>query len=125
MKKSISPAVIIGGLLVVAFIGAIIYKQNAPSRLDGFTSCLKEKGAVFYGAFWCSHCQSQKRLFGNAERLLPYVECSTPDGQTQLQICVDKGIEGYPTWIFADGSRQSGEISLEELAKKTSCVLPN
>ncbi|MBP9695437.1 MAG: hypothetical protein KBD73_03490 [Candidatus Magasanikbacteria bacterium] len=125
MKKSISPAVIIGGLLVVAFIGAIIYKQNTPSRLDGFASCLKEKGAVFYGAFWCPHCQTQKKLFGNAERLLPYVECSTPDGQTQLQICVDKGIEGYPTWTFADGSRQSGEISLEELAKKTSCVLPN
>lgn len=125
MKKKISPTIIIGGLLVVAFIGAIVYKQNKPSHLDGFASCLKEKGAVFYGAFWCPHCQSQKRLFGNAERLLPYVECSTPDGQAQIQTCVDKGIDGYPTWIFADGSRQSGEISLEELAKKTSCVLPN
>ena len=37
---------------------------------------------------------------------------------------VDKKIEGYPTWEFSDETRLSGEISLEKLAEKTSCLLP-
>ena len=92
---------------------------------DNFTTCLKEKGAVMYGAFWCSHCQAQKKLFGTSEKLLPYVECSTADGKAQTQVCQDKNIEGYPTWIFADGFRQASEMSFNDLSTKTSCALPN
>lgn len=118
--------IIIGiGILVIAFafIAAIFSNKNS-GKLDGFAQCLKDKGAVFYGAFWCSHCQNQKAMFGGSVKYLPYVECSTPDGNSQLQICKDKNIEGYPTWIFSDGTRESGEISLERLSEKTSCALP-
>jgi hypothetical protein len=52
------------------------------------------------------------------------VECSTPDGQNQTQICIDKKISNYPTWEFPDGSRITGERTLNELAQKTSCELP-
>ena len=124
MKNRISPTLLISGILVAGFIGLVVYKQAAPSKLDGFALCLKDKGAVFYGAFWCPHCQNQKKLFGGAASKLPYVECSTPDAQGQTQACTDKGVDSYPTWIFADGTKQTGEISLEDLAKKTSCVLP-
>jgi hypothetical protein len=41
-----------------------------------------------------------------------------------MQICKDKKIESYPTWEFADGSRLNGEITLQQLADKTSCLLP-
>ncbi len=91
---------------------------------DSFATCLKDKGAVFYGAFWCPHCQDQKKEFGSSAKLLPYIECSTPDGQAQTQICTDKKIEGYPTWIFADGSKLTGKATFEQLADKTSCPLP-
>jgi thiol-disulfide isomerase/thioredoxin len=94
------------------------------SRYDAFATCLKDKGAVFYGAFWCPHCQATKKLFGSAQKFLPYVECSTPDAKGQTQICIDKGVASYPTWDFADGSRLTGELTLETLAEKTSCVLP-
>lgn len=110
--------------LLVAGMVWLIMSPSKPGKLDGFASCLAEKRAVFYGAFWCPHCQNQKALFGNSARLLPYVECSTPDGKNQLPICIEAKITGYPTWEFADGSRESGEISLERLAEKTSCVLP-
>jgi hypothetical protein len=114
-------------IVVVVIIGGLgIYlnlKPQAPSKLDGFAQCLKTSGAEFYGAFWCSHCQSQKELFGSSKRYLPYIECSNPDN-TQTQICIDKKIEGYPTWIFKDGSILNGELSLETLAEKTQCVLP-
>jgi len=117
-------------VIVVLVLGAVItflVKDSGPTvpgKYDTFATCLKDKGAVFYGAFWCSHCKTQKELFGSSEKLLPYVECSTSDGNNQTQICKDKKIEGYPTWIFADGSILSGEIPLATLAEKTSCVLP-
>lgn len=119
---------IVLGVLVIGLIGVGFLKSTAepagPGELDGFATCLQEKGATFYGAFWCPHCQAQKKLFGKSAKLLPYVECSTADGSGQTQICIDKGVKSYPTWIFADGSILNGEIPLAQLAEKTSCVLP-
>jgi thiol-disulfide isomerase/thioredoxin len=115
------------GILILLFVGIFGYSQyvnSLPGKYDDFAVCLKDKGATFYGAFWCPHCQAQKDLFGRSEKHLPYVECSTPDGQGQLQVCIDKEIKGYPTWEFADGSRLSSEQSLEILAGKTGCMLP-
>ena len=48
------------------------------------------------------------------------VPLRTQAGQTQ--ICIDKKIQSYPTWIFADGSQLNGEIPLQQLADKTSVV---
>ncbi|QQG38358.1 MAG: hypothetical protein HYS26_02315 [Candidatus Kaiserbacteria bacterium] len=110
--------------LLVAGIGVAFTVRARPGDLDSFATCLKDRGAVFYGAFWCPHCKRTKDLFGASAKLLPYVECSTPDGQTQLDACKEKGIDQYPTWIFADGSRLTGERTLEELSEKTSCALP-
>ena len=98
--------------------------QQVAGKYDAFVNCIKEKGVVFYGAFWCPHCQKNKDMFGTSKDLLPYVECSTEDGQGQTQACKDEGITGYPTWKFADGTKLPGEITLETLAQKTSCALP-
>lgn len=114
-------------IAVIFIVGGIgIYfalKPQPPSKLDGFAQCLKTSGAEFYGAFWCQHCQAQKKLFGSSEKYVPYIECSNPDN-TQTQVCVDKKIESYPTWYFKDGSTLSGELPLATLAEKTQCVLP-
>lgn len=111
----------IAAVAAAALLGA---GCGASGKLDGFAQCLNDKGAVFYGAFWCTHCQNQKKLFGPSAKLLPYVECSTPDGQSKLPRCTEKNIEGYPTWEFAEGSRLSGVLSLARLAEKTGCTLP-
>ena len=102
--------------VVVAIVAALIYVNTRPGRLDSFAVCLKDKGAVFYGAFWCPHCQNQKTMFGNSAKKLPYVECSLPSGSGQTRVCIDKKIEGYPTWEIADSSRLTGEIALSTLA---------
>ena len=89
-------------LIILAVLGGIIWlvmTPGTPGKLDDFAKCLGDKGAIFYGAFWCPHCQAQKALFGKSAKLLPYIECSTPDILT-------------------------GEIPLETLAEKTGCVLP-
>ena len=114
----------IGIIIVVIGIGFVANKAQAPNKLDGFAQCLATNGAEFYGAFWCPHCQAQKKMFGSAKKYLPYIECSTPDGQSQLPVCTEKKVEGYPTWIFKDGSRLTGEIPLATLAEKTQCSLP-
>lgn len=120
---------LVGGIIaLIVLVGLLTYANKAssgPGTYDGFTQCLKDRGAVFYGAFWCPHCQNQKALFGSSKKLLPYVECSTVDGKGQLPVCTDKGVKSYPTWIFADGSVMTGEIALKTLAEKTECALPD
>ena len=129
MKKKATIFFSVIVLLVLGVILAVVLKagpsSTASGKLDAFATCLKDKGANFYGAFWCPHCKTQKELFGDSIKLLPYVECSLPDASGQTQICKDKKIEGYPTWEFADGTRPfQGEATLAQLAEKTSCVLP-
>lgn len=109
---------------VIILIGGIAYYNFQPGEFDEFAKCTKENGATFYGAFWCPHCNEQKKLFGKSMRFVNYVECSTPDGRDQKIICNQKNIEGYPTWEFADGSRESGVLSFAQLSEKTGCILP-
>lgn len=124
MKKGAMIFWVVILVLVVGGIGLALFVKPGPSNLEPFAQCLGKKGATFYGAFWCPHCQRQKALFGSAATSLPYVECSLPDGKTLTQICIDKEIKSYPTWIFADGTKLTGERTLQELADKTQCTLP-
>jgi thiol-disulfide isomerase/thioredoxin len=118
-------------LIGVIVLAGVVYVIVAPPRqtagkYDTFAQCIAKSGATFYGAFWCPHCQQQKAEFGSSAHLLPYVECSTPDGQSQTQVCKDKGIEEYPTWQFpGDASTTPGVEQLSDLAQKTGCSLPN
>lgn len=119
-------------IIAVVSLGYWYFEGQQPGDYDKFAQCLSDKGAKFYGAFWCPHCQAQKALFGKSKTLLPYVECSTADSKGQTQICKDKNIVSYPTWSFpivpvapATSTEEfvSGEQSLEELAAKTGCEI--
>ena len=78
---------------------------------------LSERGARYYGAYWCSHCADQKETLGaEAMRLVPYLECA-PDGlNSRREECVDAGVKGYPTWEV-DGQLFPGERDLDEIEK--------
>ncbi len=110
-------------LLIVVGVASSFYVSSKPGKYDTFAQCLTDKGVIFYGAFWCPHCQATKRLFGASQRLLPYVECSTPNGKDQLPVCKDASVQSYPTWVFPDGTRLNGERTLEEIAQASSCTL--
>jgi len=114
---------IIIGLVILGVFASFMVSAR-PNKLDSFVQCIKDSGTIFYGAFWCPHCQRTKAMFGTAAKLLPYVECSTPDGKGQFPVCIDKGINNYPTWVFPDGSILTGERTLQELSEKTNCPLP-
>ena len=119
--------IIIYLLIPLVLIGGVVWLIRTPGKagkLDTFAVCLKDSGTLFYGAFWGPHCQNQKALFGSSAKLLPYIECSTPDGGSQLPICSEAGVKTYPTWRFPDGTVEGGELSLERLSTATNCPLP-
>jgi hypothetical protein len=89
-----------------------------------FAKCLTDNGAKMFGAYWCPHCKEQKAEFGAAWDEINYIECSLPGGKGQTEVCEKAGIQGYPTWEFVDGSRQSGRLPLATLAAKSGCPLP-
>lgn len=115
-------------LVVVAVIGGMVWlvkTPGKPGRLDSFAQCINDSGATYYGAFWCPNCKNQEALFGRSARLLPRIECSTPDGKGQLPVCQEAEIGGYPTWTFTSTStRLTGTQSLEALSIATGCPLP-
>ena len=108
-------------------------------QLNALASCLADKGVKEYGAFWCPHCAEQKKVFGSADEIIKsrdvYVECDprcVPDENGRVQAacrgeeshsdeCLEKEINGYPTWIFSDGKRLSGVQQPEILAQASGC----
>ena len=113
----------IPAVIVIAALHAQAADRTARGPEDpyrrGLAEQLADSGALFYGAYWCPHCQEQKALFGASQDRLPYVECSPsgPRGSTASS-CVSAGVQSYPTWVFADGSRVNAVMTLRELADR-------
>lgn len=124
MKEYIIKNKVAIGIIALVIVIGIIWLFNNSGSSDGsaksLAQCLKDKGAKFYGASWCPHCKSQKKIFGDAANLLPYIECADSKGGTAKE-CTDANVAGYPTWVFADGKRQSGEVSLAQLKQLSGC----
>lgn len=127
MKNKLS--FIIFGIGVAAITAVVLLYPQQPKNgnLDAFARCLADKGITMYGADWCSHCQNEKKAFGDSFRLVPYVEC--PDNP---QKCLAAGVNGYPTWIFPASptdrlgeNKLEGEQGLEKLSLLSGCVLPD
>lgn len=92
------------------------------SNIEEFAKCLTEKDVKMYGAFWCSYCNSQKEMFGDAVEYIQYVECDQNDENAKISECVEQEIEGFPTWVI-NGQKYSGKQSFERLAQLSGCEL--
>lgn len=79
--------------------------------------CLTAKGVKMYGTYWCENCLAQKKDFGPAFQFISYVECTE-----DTQACLAKSVDGYPTWIRADGDKLLGHRPLKDLATWAGCV---
>jgi uncharacterized membrane protein/glutaredoxin len=75
-----------------------IRTTSAPANV-ALAEHLTDTGAKMYGAFWCPHCKDQKELFGRqAFNKIDYVECDPAGENPRTQMCIDAGIQRYPTW---------------------------
>lgn len=126
LSIALAVVLVVTGAMYYLSKSSLATGDQAPAgTYDVLAQCLTDNGAKFYGAFWCPHCQNQKKAFGDSAEFLPYIECSTPDGQAQTDECRSAGIMSYPTWEFADGARVTGEIKLSSLADLTGCPFPD
>ncbi|KKU91786.1 MAG: VKORC1/thioredoxin domain protein [Candidatus Jorgensenbacteria bacterium GW2011_GWA1_48_11] len=107
-------------VLAVVVLAVYLFYRRGPvfGQYDDFAKCLASKPVTMYGAYWCAHCESQKNAFGGSFKYVPYVECTR-----DVQECLVQKINGYPTWIFPDGRRLEGEMSLNDLSAQSGCVL--
>jgi glutaredoxin len=107
----------IGSYLTGGF-GAV--QPGEGGKYDKLAKCLTQKGAVMYGASWCSHCAEQKALFGDSFQYVTYVECA--EGSGQAQACKDAGVTAYPAWKI-NGQLSYGAKPLDELARLAGCEI--
>jgi hypothetical protein len=78
---------------------------------------LTRTGAKMYGAYWCSHCTTQKQLFGReAWQKISYVECDRGGQNPNPGACNQIGVRAFPTWRINSKS-YTGQMSLFRLAK--------
>ena len=78
---------------------------------------LKNNGVVKYSAYWCPNCLDQSELFGKeAYKELNVVECARDGKNSQTQLCIDKKIEGFPSWEI-NGKIIIGVQTLKELSE--------
>ncbi len=80
---------------------------------------LKDNGVVKYSAYWCPNCLDQSELFGKeAYKELNVVECASDGKNSQTQLCINKKIEGFPSWEI-NGKIIIGVQTLKELSELT------
>lgn len=112
------------GVLLVVLLASSC--SSAPKAdYSDFAKCLTAKDVKIYGAYWCGVCAEQKKLFGDSFKYVTYVECAVRGSSAQMGTCRENNIQGYPTWLFADGSRSAGLLSLAELSLRSGCELPS
>ncbi|MFN3361538.1 MAG: vitamin K epoxide reductase family protein [Pseudanabaenaceae cyanobacterium] len=115
----------VGLVVMIGAVGLYATQKQVATASSTFAGQLArhlaQQGAKMYGANWCPHCHDQLEKFGEAKRLVPYVECSPNGGPgtPPAKICVDKKITSYPTWEI-NGQFKVGVRSLQELADLTN-----
>ena len=110
------------GLLILGTIATILLSSGGgiPStKYDTFAQCLASKKLTMYGAVWCSYCKKEKANFGDSFKYVPYVEC--PENPN---LCLEKGVERYPTWVDENDKKYVGLQGLKKLSEISSCALP-
>ena len=127
--KAVGAAIFVG--LLSALITYTIQSRTVPEgKYNTFAQCLTEKNVVMYGSITCSYCAQQRAMFGSAFKYIKEIECDPRNPNPETELCVQKNIQGTPTWIEEDAEGKdiyrfpAGVIELEDLALVSGCSLP-
>ena len=94
----------------------LIVTSESSKETIMFAKYLKVNGVVKYSAYWCPNCLNQGELFGKqAYKELNVVECARDGKKSQTQLCIDKNIQGFPSWEI-NGKIIIGVQTLKELS---------
>ena len=97
----------------------LIVTSESSKETVSLAKYLKDNGVVKYSAYWCPNCLNQSELFGKqAYKELNVVECARDGKNSQTQLCIEKKIQGFPSWEI-NGKIIIGVLTLEELSELT------
>ena len=91
--------------------------------LVGFAQALAGSGTQFFGAGWCPECTAQKERFEDGAQFLPFIEVTNPD-RSRNQAGDENNIDVFPTWVFPDKTRLTGNQTLETLSQRSGVPIP-
>ena len=95
----------------------LIVTSESTNESIMFAKYLKDNGVVKYSAYWCPNCLNQGEFFGKqAYKELNVVECARDGKNSQTQLCIDKNIQGFPSWEI-NGKIIIGVQTLKELSE--------
>jgi len=123
MNKKLQSKITTAAVIAVAsgIIGYGIFWRVASNPANAvvdeqIAQCLQGKDIKFYGAYWCPHCQEQKKILGGYLRSIKYIECTE-----NPEVCTAAKVKAYPTWVFPDGTRKEGALPFAEILKLSAC----
>lgn len=116
-------------IIVTAIIFVIpLILFNLPQEEADHTElakCITEKGVNMYGSFRCGVCAKTRGMFGLAFEHINEIECHPQGKNAQTDLCLEKGVEGTPTWILEPNGEEikrfTGFMNTEELAEFAGC----
>ncbi len=112
MKKNtwITFIVIVGVVVLAIFL----MKAPKPETDEETAKCIGENSEM-YVRLGCTHCETQKEMFGEYVSYLKPIDCFF-----EREICAEKGIEATPTWII-NGEKVVGTQEISKLKELTGC----
>lgn len=108
-------AIFLGILGFALFIWYSPGEKNVPQNT---IECIA-LNSVLYVQLGCSHCETQKELFGESYKNLTVVDC-WEERKNNPNKCIEAGIEATPTWII-NGEKYRGVREVEEIQALTGC----
>lgn len=123
IRRWIIWSIAIYGLIFLVFI----LWPSDQGNYDPLAQCLTEKGVVMYSSFRCGVCARTKAMLGSSFQYINEIECHPQGPNAQTQLCVEKNIEGTPTWAINDAKgtemkRNTGFLSIEQLREFSGCT---
>src|SRR3989344_3305200 len=85
---------------------------------DALAQCMTQKGVLMYGSFRCGICAKTRAMFGDSFQYIKEIECHPQGKNPQTELCLEKKIEGTPTWMLVENGvekRAVGFLSIDEL----------
>jgi uncharacterized membrane protein len=124
-SKILKPWII--AIIIVNIIPLIIF--NVPTgekeNYDTLAQCITEKGVNMYGSFRCGVCAKTRAMFGDSFEYINEIECHPQGENPQTELCIEKELEGTPTWILEPNGEElkkyTGFLSIEELKEFSGC----
>lgn len=110
-------AMIIFSIIFASLLISACSSKPVPSgQYDALAKCMTANNVTMYGTTWCSHCQNQKKAFGDSFQYINFVDCDQHKDD-----CIKADVEGYPTWKINE-TNYAGEQNMYDLAKNSGCL---